>query len=99
MFIRSDEEHKESPFRIVFLSVEGNKTEQQYFEYIEKFRKQLNIKATVHIHPLQRSKNDNLSAPDDVLELLEEYIELRNSDTLPERLQNVIPSEYTYEFV
>jgi len=35
MFVRADEEIKESPLRVVFLSVEGNKTERQYFEYIE----------------------------------------------------------------
>ena len=56
MFTRKDEEVKELPLRIVFLSVEGNKTERQYFEYIEKYRDKLGIKTAVHIHPLQRAK-------------------------------------------
>ena len=30
MFVRADEEIKESPLRVVFLSVEGNKTERIY---------------------------------------------------------------------
>ncbi len=99
MFTRKDEEMKELPLRIVFLSVEGNKTERQYFEYVEKYRKELDIQAAVHIHPLQRAKRDNLSAPEDVIELLEEYLEIRNTSALPERLQSVIPNEYTEEFV
>lgn len=99
MFVRADEEIKESPLRVVFLSVEGNKTERQYFEYIEKYRDKLGIKAAVHLHTLQRAKKDTLSAPEDVLELLEEYLEIRNMSALPERLQKVIPSEYTDVFI
>lgn len=99
MFSRMDDEVNESPLRIVFLSVEGNKTERQYFEYIEKHRDKLGIKASVHIHSLQRAKRDNLSAPQDVLELLEEYLVIRKNDVLPERLRKVIPKEYSEEFI
>ncbi|MGO5018498.1 RloB family protein [Roseburia faecis] len=99
MFSRMDDEVNESPLRIVFLSVEGNKTERQYFEYIEKYRNKLGIKASVHIHPLQRAKRDNLSAPQDVLELLEEYLVIRKNDVLPKRLRKVIPKEYSEEFI
>lgn len=77
MFNRIEEEQKEEPLKIVFLSVEGNKTEKQYFQYIEKYREKLRIKREVHIHTLQRAKNDNLSAPENVLELLEEYLGMR----------------------
>ena len=38
MFERTEEINREPPLRIVFLSVEGNKTEQDYFEWIEKYR-------------------------------------------------------------
>ncbi len=99
MFARPEEANKESPLRIVFLSVEGNKTEQNYFEWIEKYREQLGIKARVHVHSLRRSQNDNLSAPDQVLDLLEEYIEIRESEVLPERMRMVIPIVYTDDFV
>lgn len=99
MFSRMDDEVNESPLRIVFLSVEGNKTERQYFEYIEKYRNKLGIKASVHIHPLQRAKRDNLSAPQDVLELLEEYLVIRKNNVLPKRLRKVIPKEYSEEFI
>lgn len=99
MFGRPEELNKEPPFRIVFLSVEGNNTEQDYFEWIEKYRHQLGIKARVHVHPLRRSKKDTLSAPEQVLELLEEYIEIRESELLPERMRALIPTEYTDDFV
>jgi hypothetical protein len=99
MFKRTDDDLNEEPLRIVFLSVEGNKTERQYFEYVEKYRKTIGIKATVHVHPLRRAKKDNLSAPEDVIELLEEYILLRNVDSLPELLKDQIPKKYSDEFV
>ena len=99
MFSRMDDDINESPLRIVFLSVEGNKTERQYFEYIEKYRTKLGINASVHVHPLQRAKHDNLSAPQNVLELLEEYLEVRNNERLPERLKKVVPEKYSEEFV
>ncbi len=53
----------------------------------------------MHIHTLQRAKNDNLSAPENVLELLEEYLDIRNDCNLPERLKAVIPEEYSVEFI
>lgn len=99
MFARPEELNQEPPLRIVFLSVEGNKTEQNYFEWVEKYREQLGIKARVHVHPLRRSKKDNLSAPEHVLELLEEYIEIRESELLPERMRAAIPIEFTDDFV
>lgn len=99
MFSRTDDDINEQPLRIVFLSVEGNKTERQYFEYVEKYRRKLGIKAAVHIHTLQRAKRDNLSAPENVLELLEEYLVIRKNDGLPERLRSVIPQRYSEEFI
>ena len=99
MFDRIEEEQKEEPLKIVFLSVEGNDTERQYFQYVEKYREKLGIKREVHIHTLQRAKNDNLSAPGNVLELLEEYLDIRNDCNLPQRLKDVIPTEYSDEFI
>lgn len=99
MFTRSEEEIKEEPLRIVFLSVEGNETEINYFKWVEKYRHQLGIKACVHICPLERAKSDNQSAPENVLELLEEYLELRNAENLPELLREVIPQKYSDEFI
>ena len=99
MFSRSEEENQEEQLRIVFLSVEGNKTERQYFDLIEKYRSCLKIKKAVHIHPLKRAKDDNNSAPEQVLELLEEYVELRDPQKLPKRLMDAVSQKYSYEFV
>ena len=100
MFSRHEEENQESPLRIVFLSVEGNNTERQYFELIEKYRSNLKIKKGVHICPLKRAKDDNNSAPEQVLELLEEYVELRDLQKLPQRLADAIGDQrYSCDFV
>lgn len=99
MFSRPEEIFPETPLRIIFLSVEGNVTEQNYFGWLEKYREKLGIKTGVHVHPLRRGKRDNFSAPAQVLELLEEYIEIRESDILPDRMRKVIPTKYTDTFV
>lgn len=99
MFSRPEEIFPEKPLRIIFLSVEGNVTEQNYFSWLEKYREKLGIKTGVHVHPLRRGKRDNFSAPAQVLELLEEYIEIRESDILPDRMRKVIPTKYTDAFV
>lgn len=99
MFLRPEEIFPEKPLRIIFLSVEGNVTEQNYFGWLEKYREKLGIKTGVHVHPLRRGKRDNFSAPAQVLELLEEYIEIRESDILPNRMRKVIPTKYTDAFV
>lgn len=99
MFLRPEEIFPEKPLRIIFLSVEGNVTEQNYFSWLEKYREKLGIKTGVHVHPLRRGKRDNFSAPAQVLELLEEYIEIRESDILPDRMRKVIPTKYTDAFV
>mgnify|MGYP000624439433 FL=1 len=99
MFSRPEEIFPETPLRIIFLSVEGNVTEQNYFSWLEKYREKLGIKTGVHVHPLRRGKRDNFSAPAQVLELLEEYIEIRESDILPDRMRKVIPTKYTDAFV
>lgn len=99
MFERSEEDRQEAPARIVFLSVEGNRTERQYFDCVEKYRGEIGIQKEVHIHPLKRSRKDHYSAPQDVLELLEEYVQLRQETDLPKRLKKVIPAKYSDEFV
>lgn len=99
MFERPEEELQEKPLRIIFLSVEGNETEASYLSFVNKYRDTLDIKACVHIHTLKRAKSDTKSAPRDVLELLEEYVDIRNTINLPERIRNLIPDTYSEEFI
>ena len=85
--------------KVVFLSVEGNDTEVDYFNNLEKFRKELGINSMVHVHVLGRAKRDTNSSVEAVLELLEEYIELRKENGLPQSLRNSIPSKYSNDFI
>ncbi|WP_419169203.1 RloB family protein [Negativibacillus massiliensis] len=90
-------ENSLKPKRIVFLSVEGTKTEVSYFQYVEKFRQELGIEAIVHIEVLR--KIDTKSDPDHVLELLDEYIKFRESDTFKDELLKLKLKNYTEDFI
>lgn len=90
-------ENSLKPKRIVFLSVEGTKTEVNYFHYIEKFREQLGIKAVVHIEVLQ--KNDTKSDPIHVLELLEEYVQFRESGIFKKEIEGLNLGKYDKKFI
>lgn len=77
--------------RIVFLSVEGNKTERNYFNFVNQYREKLGIEAVVRVEVLERS--DTSSAPQWILNLLEEYIDLRNNEKFIEELKKLGNSE------
>ena len=80
-FERESEEEKILPKKVFFISVEGNVTEKEYLQQLSHYREQLGINAVVNIEILHRLRSDTNSAPAQVVELLEEYLELRN---LPE---------------
>lgn len=52
LFERAEEQHQISPKRVVVLSVEGNVTEKDYFELVQKYRDSLGIQALVYIEVL-----------------------------------------------
>ena len=99
MFARPDDGVDEEPRRMVVLSVEGNVTEKDYFEYIEQNRKELGINASVHVYVLKRANKDTSSAPSDVLELLQEYVDFKRGDLLPDSLRKVVPSKFSDGFI
>lgn len=76
-FERESEEEKVSPKKVFFISVEGNVTEKQYLRGLSIYREELGINALVNIEVLDRKGSDTNSAPSQVIELLEEYIDLR----------------------
>ena len=100
-----DANEKERPKRIVFLSVEGNITDGDYFTCIRDMRHQLGIKSIVLVEVLTRAENDTDSSPEAVLELMEEYLTLRfKSDDFLSRLYMQISrydmeSKYPEEFI
>lgn len=79
-FERESEDEKILPKKVFFISIEGNITEKQYLQGISKYRDKLGINALVNVQVLERRNSDTNSAPSQVIELLEEYIELRKLD-------------------
>ena len=95
-FERETEEEKIQPQKIFFLSVEGNATEKEYLEGISAYRTQLGIHAIVDVQVLGRRRKDTNSAPQQVIELLEEYLQLRESGK--ESLIADIPSGFVEKY-
>lgn len=83
--------------RVVFLSVEGDVTEQRYFEYVRLSREKIGIKSVVEIHVLQRG--DNSSSLGKVLELLDNYLEVRNNDDFDAEIDKLELKHYPKEFI
>ena len=96
LFVRTHEDSLE-PKRVVFLSTEGTKTEVQYFNFIEKYREQLGIDAIVHIEVLRRY--DTNSDPENVLELLEEYIRFRENKMFEKIIDSLSIKNYSIDFI
>ena len=100
-FERETEAEKVLPKKVFFISVEGNVTEKEYLQQLSKYREQLGIDAFVNIEVLQRRRSDTYSAPTQVVELLEEYLELRNlpEDEWISEIPNAIIRNYGEEIL
>lgn len=83
--------------RVIFLSVEGTKTEVEYFGYINKYKTSLGVESVVEIHVLKR--DDTKSSPEQVLDLLDEYMSLRTTSKLKDELQKLELSSYDVDFI
>lgn len=95
-FEREKEDDKVEPQKVFFLSVEGNATEKEYFEALSANRKVLGINAIVDIEVLNRRRKDTNSAPENVIELLEEYLQLRECGR--ESIINDIPKNFIEKY-
>ncbi len=96
VYEREEEKDKIEPTKIFFLSVEGNATEKEYFEGVSAHRRRLGINAKVDVEVLKRSSKDTGSAPFQVIELLEEYLRLRENGN--ESLIKDIPVEFVKKY-
>lgn len=96
IFEREEEKDKVELPKIFFLSVEGNATEKEYFKGVSTNRKYLGINAIVDVEVLSRSSKDTGSAPSQVIELLEEYLRLRENGK--ESLIEDIPAEFVQRY-
>ena len=83
--------------RVVFLSVEGEVTERRYFEFVRESRETLGIKSVVEIHELRRG--DSSSSPEKVVELLENYLEVRNNNDFLAEVDKLELKHYDKEFI
>lgn len=96
MYERPDEGIDELPKRVIFLSVEGNITEREYFQFVHKYRETLHIKTIVHIEPLSRGK-DTCSDPQSVLRLLEDCVKLQTEGiSMTELSEELLRGEQTF---
>ncbi len=84
-----------TPKKIYFISVEGVATEVEYLQGLSDYRADLGIDSLVNVEVLRRKTKDGYSAPDQVVELLEEYLNLREAgdDIFPD-----IPDEIKNDF-
>ncbi len=98
---REEEFQKIIPEKRIFLSVEGNVTEKEYFGGISRNRQRIGINAQIDVKVLERGKNDTNSAPKQVIELLEEYIRLReqSEDDMLEEISSQFKEQYSVEFI
>lgn len=89
------------PAKIFFLSVEGNLTEKEYFENISRYRDKLGMNIKVDVRVLKRASNDTMSAPKHVIELLEEYLDLRHNslDKIEQELIEKLSEKYSDELI
>jgi hypothetical protein len=83
--------------RVVFLSVEGEVTERRYFEFVRESRETLGIKSVVEIRVLRRG--DSSSSPEKVVELLENYLEVRNNNDFLAEVDKLELKHYDKEFI
>ncbi len=89
-----------APKKIYFISVEGVSTEVEYLQGLSDYRTELGINTLVNIEVLRRKTKDGYSAPDQVVELLEEYLNLRETgDDFFSDIPNEIKNEFTPEFI
>lgn len=92
-FERPEEERKISPKRYVVLSVEGDRTEKAYFSYLNEHLDQ----TIIQIHVLGRPVGGGYSDPRQVIELLDEYLQLRAGSPMPEELPEWFGEKYSQD--
>lgn len=94
-FMRKDEENKIEPKRMIILSVEGDETERTYFQHLNTHLD----RAIIQIEVLRHRRGDGYSDPHHVIELLNEYVEIRQGQLIPEELPESFAKKYSRETI
>ena len=93
-----------TPRKIYFISVEGVATEVEYLHGLSDYRTELSINALVNIEVLRRKTKDGYSAPEQVIELLEEYLSLREAGNnifpdIPDEIKNNFSPDFIQLYI
>lgn len=97
-FAREEESEKINPYKTIFLSMEGTNTEKEYFNGFNKYKNEFGYSPNIVIEPLSRRKKDGSSAPKLVIELLEEYLNLRNEGVYSE-IKKILNEDYNDKII
>lgn len=94
-FTRPDEEIKVDPKRVIFLSVEGDNTETDYFKHLNEHLDN----SIMQIEVLRHKQGDGYSDPEYVIDLLSEYVNIRENGCIPVDLPEEIALKYSREIL
>ena len=95
VFERQDESIKVEPKRMIILSVEGDETERNYFQHLNS-----HLDSTIiQIEILRHKRGDGYSDPLHVIELLNEYIDVRDGKIIPDELPQPFADKYPIEIL
>ena len=96
MLNRPEEENPKDPKSVVFLSVEGEITEVNYFTHLNTCVAPNDV--ILHIEVLERS-NGSKSAPKHVFEVLNEYARIRDEDLVNKSVLHQVMGRYPVEAI
>lgn len=94
-FERSEEENLVEPKKVVFLSVEGDETERTYFTHLNETLDS----SIIHIEVLRHRRGDGYSDPIHVIELLQEFLDMRQGPLIPNEILNEVITKYSDETI
>ena len=99
LFTRIDDNLNIQPKSIIFIAVEGNETEYDYFRNVDKFRAELGIDNLIRVEVIKRANNDTKISPESVFDLLCEMVDIHQNGLDASKLKELIPAGYDIEFI
>ena len=94
-FERPEEADRIDPKRVIVLAVEGDVTEKDYFSLLNDYLDT----AILHIEVLCKKRGSGYNAPLQVVELLQEYLAVREGKLLPADVWEVFTEKYTRQMM
>lgn len=94
-FERSEEQNLVEPKKIIFLSVEGDETERTYFTHLSETLDS----SIIQIEVLRHRRGDGYSDPIYVIELLQEFLDMRQGPLIPNEILNKVIAKYSDETI